>query len=690
MNEHTRLATLLALAALALPASAKTYYVNAATGSDANTGLSQAKAFKTLQKAVNKAAAGSTILVYPGTYEVGDSKGKKVTVKSVDGTEDTFIEPSYVATDWSSWSGYQYDDAIELGKWGTQRVFASGHWRIKGRQRIGTSTKLEGFTLSGPIQCGTVSHCTISGVDQGIDTDGDVYGRPVLVQGAKVLDSRIENCGGDSLAYNTTFARCGIVGNQFGYGIADLCTFNNCLVAGNKVTHSDGAIGKKTGYITKLYNTTVVGNTVYTGYSDEGAVVGPNCDVYNCIIFGNRDTHGNEANIEFATDGKTGETVAFQFMGRYVQSGSKYRFYQASRTMKNTLVEEFVVVQKGNKKATGNISGDPCFIDPANGDYHLAPWSPCVNAGADYTKKTGKFDLDSAARKVGKVDMGAYEMPAQVAAPADYDGDGLTDPAFFFGPTGQWWIFQGADHSELKTVALPDRNGTPCPADYDGNGSAEIAYFTAAAKTPEFVQVAADGTELERTAFGVKGATPVAARLSTGATATFGTYTANAKKPEFSFKNGKKVVYGAKASRPVAADFDGDGKDDLGVYTATASKPAFSILQSSKSFSTAKLFNDGPVALGAKGAIPCVADFDGDGKADFATYQSNAKAPYFSRLFSTAKFKETRTLPMGSKGDAPVVGVYETAHGPAAPAVWTGLAWTYYDSVWNLENVLDE
>ena len=58
---------------------------------------------------------------------------------------------------------------------------------------------------------------------------------------------------------------------------------------------------------------------------------------------------------------------------------------------------------------------------------------------------------------------------------------------------------------------------------------------------------------------------------------------------------------------------------------------------------------------------------------------SNTKAPYFQRLFSSSRFRETRTLPMGSKGDVPVVGVYEEGK-PAAPAVWTGSVWKYLDS----------
>lgn len=52
----------------AAPASGKTYYVNAATGSNRNDGLTKETAIKDLQKAINIADEGSTICVAEGNY----------------------------------------------------------------------------------------------------------------------------------------------------------------------------------------------------------------------------------------------------------------------------------------------------------------------------------------------------------------------------------------------------------------------------------------------------------------------------------------------------------------------------------------------------------------------------------------------------------------------------------------------
>ena len=745
MKRTTLRAAAALLAALALPASAKTYYVDAATGDDANIGLSQTAAFKTIQRAIDKAATGSTILVAPGVYAGFASNNKSLSIKanpSGDG-ECILVPGTHTAMDgyWDDgkgqWVDVEYEEAVpvvaDLGAWGNQAAVGTCYWLASKRRwsppdnicldpgapwgtgayfgsagsfdrsdavwdrtkivsvswakapvwKGGNRTRLVGFRIRGGVYGvggGTLEHCSIEGVSaiaawKSSLTDSSVSGCTSEYYGS---DGKILDTHGGVTVFGGRLNRCRITDNAIAACLLDSVTACNCLIAGNYgrygSVHPDAA-GNETRDIdcegsllggwsgSQLFNCTIANNCfgkVENESYDErhlGALFSEYGDrAFNCILWNNRDANGEVANVD--------------------PEGFERAF--CPNQLVNSLADIVIDTSRNSSirnKSTGNIAGDPLFIDPANGDYRLAPNSPCVNAGADYTKTTGKFDLDSGARKVGKVDMGAYELQPQTAVPADYDGDGFTDAAFYFAASGQWWIFQSRDG--LRTISLSDRNGVPCPAAYDG-GAAEPAYFTAAAKEPEFVRVKADGT-VERTAFGAKGATPVAAKLD-GTKATFGVYTANAKKPEFSFLDDPlTVTFGAKASRPVVADFDADGKDDIGVYTATASKPAFSILQSSKGFSTASLFQGGPVALGAKGAIPCCADFDKDGAADFATYMSNTKAPYFTRLPSSRKFRETWTLPMGSKGDAPVVGVYEDGQ-PAAPAVWTGTKWTYVKS----------
>jgi len=69
----------------------------------------------------------------------------------------------------------------------------------------------------------------------------------------------------------------------------------------------------------------------------------------------------------------------------------------------------------------GNIYIDPCFVEPGywdvngvwvDGDYHLLPDSPCIDAGdPNYIAEPNETDLDGLPRVIsGRIDMGAYEF----------------------------------------------------------------------------------------------------------------------------------------------------------------------------------------------------------------------------------------------------------------------------------------
>ena len=59
----------------------------------------------------------------------------------------------------------------------------------------------------------------------------------------------------------------------------------------------------------------------------------------------------------------------------------------------------------------GNITNDPLFKNSAAGNYRLGILSPCRNTGINLGWHAAALDLDGLSRKVGTVDMGAYEAP---------------------------------------------------------------------------------------------------------------------------------------------------------------------------------------------------------------------------------------------------------------------------------------
>jgi hypothetical protein len=69
-----------------LPEQVVTYYIDTASGNNQNDGLSRQKAFKTIQKGIDAAGEGDTVLVYPGVYnELVIFQGKDITLQSAEG-----------------------------------------------------------------------------------------------------------------------------------------------------------------------------------------------------------------------------------------------------------------------------------------------------------------------------------------------------------------------------------------------------------------------------------------------------------------------------------------------------------------------------------------------------------------------------------------------------------------------------
>jgi hypothetical protein len=72
----------------------------------------------------------------------------------------------------------------------------------------------------------------------------------------------------------------------------------------------------------------------------------------------------------------------------------------------------------------GNIDEDPLFVDPANGDLHLGPDSPCIDAGDNGALNLPPFDFEGQPRIVdgdgdgtATVDMGVDEWVFRVLLP---------------------------------------------------------------------------------------------------------------------------------------------------------------------------------------------------------------------------------------------------------------------------------
>ncbi|GAJ03155.1 unnamed protein product, partial [marine sediment metagenome] len=155
---------------------------------------------------------------------------------------------------------------------------------------------------------------------------------------------------------------------------------SNCIISGNSASDYGGAMYLDY-HSPTLLNCTFSGNSASEGNSMYNAESNP--VLTNCILW----------------DG---------------WQGGIYNHYSAP-------VITYSNVQ-GGWPGTGNIDADPCFIEPGywdangvwiDGDYHLLPDSPCIDAGdPNYIAEPNETDLDGKPRIIGgRIDMGAYEAP---------------------------------------------------------------------------------------------------------------------------------------------------------------------------------------------------------------------------------------------------------------------------------------
>jgi hypothetical protein len=141
----------------------------------------------------------------------------------------------------------------------------------------------------------------------------------------------------------------------------------------------------------------------------------------------------------------------------------------------------------GDLGGVGNIGGDPLFVDPVNGNYHLGAGSAAVDAGNNACVEPEDLDLDSNQRRADDpttpdcpqggcgdppiVDMGCYEFGAP---PGDCNDNGIPDdfdPAICRGDCNCDGVVDFADINPFVSALVNGVHcdGTGCNADINGD-----------------------------------------------------------------------------------------------------------------------------------------------------------------------------------------------------------------------------
>ncbi|MHC4483353.1 MAG: choice-of-anchor Q domain-containing protein, partial [Planctomycetota bacterium] len=295
-----------------------------------------------------------------------------------------------------------------------------------------------------------------------------------------------------------TIADCVAVGNQAGFGGGISCRYSNAIISNCTITansaHGTETFSGQGGGIYCQNSSLIIANCSITGNSAEdysfmgdsaagGAIYCWSSDpvVANCAMMGNfAATTGGAIGCEDSRAAITNCTISSNAAG--AQGGgifnrnsepnitncviwdniapSEAQIYNAEASSPSVSYSDV----QGGYSGVGNIDADPCFVsagywadandpnilvepnDPnavwIDGDYHLLPGSPCIDAGdPNYIAELDATDLDGNPRIVdgnsdgnSVVDMGAYEFfwpPIQVPMK-------FTPQAFNPGSKGKW------------------------------------------------------------------------------------------------------------------------------------------------------------------------------------------------------------------------------------------------------------
>lgn len=259
----------------------------------------------------------------------------------------------------------------------------------------------------------TIVNCTIKNNGTGIScNEGNV----------KITDSTLAGNSPFGALYISkticTITRCNIMGNSAYSGGGISCpgsslVISNSKISGNFAQTYGGAISCTHVGDLILNNCTVTDNTAENG---GGGLhfINSSSVITNCILSDNFAAIGPEFFLE---------TLSPYFPSSLTAWYSNVKGGQAACYDPCDAIEWNI----------GNIYGDPCFVEPGywadindpniivepndpnaiwiDGDYHLLPISPCINAGdPNYIPKPNETDLDGNPRIIdGRIDMGAYE-----------------------------------------------------------------------------------------------------------------------------------------------------------------------------------------------------------------------------------------------------------------------------------------
>ncbi|HEY0406976.1 MAG TPA: FG-GAP-like repeat-containing protein [Pyrinomonadaceae bacterium] len=264
--------------------------------------------------------------------------------------------------------------------------------------------------------------------------------------------------------------------------------------------------------------------------------------------------------------------------------------------------------QKAHADFDGDMKTDLSIIRPSG--FFLPPISP---SGGDFPRGMDWFIKNSQSNTTTVKSWGIFN--ADVAVPADFDGDGKTDIAVWRRNEGNWYILQSQTNTgRVEEIGLP--NDVPVPADYDGDGKADVAVWRQDTGGWIIRESSHGGSFRPQVFWG---------EAALGDLAVPGDYDGDGKTDIAVWRQGEGNWYvinsqtntvsvqgwGQSGDKPVQSDYDGDGKTDIAVF-----RPSDGNWYIRNSGGGVTVRNWG---LSTDTLVP--GDYDGDGKTDIAVFR---------------------------------------------------------------------